>query len=753
MASGRSIRFKISTLLVVPLVSLVALWGFAASTTVGEALNLLKVETIWTGVINHADWLIADLQTERLETAERLAGSGGDEDAIAKARAKVDDRVKNFRQAAMSDDTQSALTEDMKTQLSTVFETIDRLPDIRRKADDRRFTPSTLVTEYARISDEIHLLYSRLTVSTDLELALQAQGLIAADQARELLSREHALVIASKGKAGMHDVHMLASLDGARKYEFPKALANLDTELRAPFEKLYYSSRYVTMENLLEAYINGQPMDLDLWRGISDQVRGEYRQAIANTGNKLLARMEPAGVAVLVRAGVAGALGLIAVVFSIVISVRVGRRLARELGALRRTALDLAEIRLPDVVAKLRKGDDVDIATEAPPITVGEKATSEVKDLAAAFDSVQSTAVDAAVEQARLREGIAEALRNLARRSQSLLQRQLKLLDEMQRETEEPEALERLFKIDHLTTRMRRHAEGLVLLSGGSAGRRWRGPIPIEDVLSGAAAQVEEYTRVRVYPMPECGVSGAAVADLMHLFAELIENATSFSSPNNEVSVHGEMVGRGFAVEIEDRGLGMDEETRRAINARLASPPEFDPSQTERLGFAVVGMLAARHGVKVTLKPSPYGGTTAIVLVPASLVEPLAPPAPPEPEPVPVSVVRSEPTGPGGLPRRIRTSKRNNAGAVLPKQAPPQDDPPPQQLPRRERTTGLPQRQRLRRAPEPGNGQTRAQGPAQGPAPAAEERSPEEARALLSSLQSGWQRGRQESEQDGGSRS
>ncbi|MEV4805105.1 nitrate- and nitrite sensing domain-containing protein [Nonomuraea sp. NPDC049421] len=750
MASGRSIRFKISTLLVIPLISLVALWGFAASTTSGEALNLLKVETIWTGVINNADRLVSELQTERLASAERLAGTGGDEDTIAEARAKVDEAGKLLRQAAMSEDTQSALTQDMKTQLGTVFETIDRLPDIRRKLDERRLTSSTLVTEYARISDEIHLLYSRLTVSTDLQLALQAQGLIAADQARELLSRENALVIASKGKASMMDVHILAGIDGARTYEFPKALANLDTELRAPFEKLYYSSRYVTMENLLEAYINGQPMDLDLWRGISEQVQREYREAISRTGDKLLARMEPAGVAVVTRAAVAGALGLIAVVFSIVISVKVGRRLTRELGALRRTALDLAEIRLPDVVTKLRKGDQVDIATEAPPITVSEKATSEVRDLAAAFDSVQSTAVDAAVEQARMREGVAEALRNLARRSQSLLQRQLRLLDDMQRQTEEPEALERLFRLDHLTTRMRRHAEGLVLLSGGAAGRRWRGVIPMEDVLSGAAAQVEEYTRVRVYPMPECGLSGAAVADLMHLFAELIENATTFSSPNNEVSVHGEMVGRGFAVEIEDRGLGMDEATRRAINARLASPPEFDPSQTERLGFAVVGMLAARHGVKVTLKQSPYGGTTAIVLVPATLVEPMTQPQQPEFEPIPVSVVRTDTTGPGELPRRVRTSKRNG-GAMLPKQAPPQDDPPPRQLPRRERATARPQR--LRQAPEPGTTQGQAQGPAQGPAPAVEERSPEEARALLSSLQSGWQRGRQESEQDGGSRS
>ncbi|MFI6174540.1 nitrate- and nitrite sensing domain-containing protein [Nonomuraea sp. NPDC051191] len=738
MASGRSIRFKISTLLVIPLISLVALWGFAASTTTGEALNLFKIDAIWGSVINNADDLVSSLQTERLASAERVAGTATEQAALSKARAKVDASRKTLREQGLAEDVQSAMTEDMKKQFQVVLETVDRLPEVRRKVDERRLTPGNLVTEYAKVSDEVHLLYSRLTVSTDLELSLQAHGLIAADEVRELLSRENALLVGSNGRPSMHDVHLLAGIDGTRTFLFPKALANLDTELRAPFEKLFYSSRYITMESLLRSFVAGQPADMDLWRGIADQVLKEYSEAVWGTGEKLLNRMQPAGVVIVVRAAIAGALGLIAVAFSIFISVRVGRRITRELATLRRTALDLAEVRLPDVVAKLRTGERVDIESEAPPIKVGGDATSEVADLAAAFDSVQSTAVDAAVEQARLREGVAEALRNLARRSQSLLQRQLRMLDEMQRQTEEPEALERLFRLDHLTTRMRRHAEGLVLLSGGTAGRRWRGVIPVEDVLSGAAAQVEEYTRVRVYPMPECGVSGSAVADLMHLFAELIENATSFSSPANEVSVRGEMVGRGFAVEIEDRGLGMDEETRRVINDRLASPPEFDPAQTERLGFAVVGMLAARHGIKVTLKLSPYGGTTAIVLVPGSLVEPMTTPARPL-EFEPVSVLRAdrpmdagEMTGPGELPRRVRTSKRAGPAAV--------EDP---ELPRRERQTNLPQRQRLRQAPSPV--------PAS-PVPVAEERSPEEARALLSSLQSGWQRGRQDSDQDGGSR-
>ncbi len=549
------------------------------------------------------------------------------------------------------------------------------------------------ITEYATIHDAIDDLYSSFTASTDVELAQQANGLIATQQVRELLSREHALIVAGNATPGadkwtMDQVHVLSGIDGARTYLFPKAMADLDDELRAPLEALRASPRYVAMERMLTSYVMGKPVDIQLWRGTVDPVLAEFSESLARSGEVLLARMEPAGMAVIVRAVVAGVLGLLAVVFSIFISIRVARRVSGELAVLRQSAHELAETRLPSVVTKLRQGEEVDIEAEAPRIEVRSDATREVADLATAFDSVQRTAIDAAVEQARLREGISEALRNLARRTQSLVQRQIKQLDEMQRQTEEPEALERLFKLDHLTTRMRRHAEGLVLLAGGSVGRRWRGVIALEDVLSGAAGQVEEYTRVRVYPMPEAGVTGTAVADLMHLFAELIENAATFSSPGNEVSVRGDLVGKGFAVEIEDRGLGMTQEARDAINRRLARPAEFDPAQSERLGFAVVGMLAARHGIGVTLKPSPYGGTTAIVLIPANLVQqlPALPPSQlPELESISVSVVGNDP-GPGDLPRRVRSHKRGVEAAPTQALSPAQEPEAPGELPARTRT-------------------------------------------------------------------
>jgi histidine kinase/DNA gyrase B/HSP90-like ATPase len=188
------------------------------------------------------------------------------------------------------------------------------------------------------------------------------------------------------------------------------------------------------------------------------------------------------------------------------------------------------------------------------------------------------------------------------------------------RATSDPALLGDLFRLDHVTTRMRRHAEGLLILAGATPGRGWRDPVPIVDVLQAAVAEIEDYVRVDVIAETSAAVTGNAVNDVIHLIAELVENATAFSPPVTRVTITGGSVGRGFAVEIEDRGLGMAPEIMAEINEQLASPPEFDLANSEQLGLFVAGQLAARHGITVTLRRSPYGGTTAIVLLPTEII-------------------------------------------------------------------------------------------------------------------------------------
>ncbi|AWS47987.1 nitrate- and nitrite sensing domain-containing protein [Streptosporangium sp. 'caverna'] len=724
MASRKSIRFKVSVLLAIPLTSLVALWGFAATVTVGDSMKLLTIGTLYDSVGKPGGDLSRSVQREHLLSAEYLASrSDADRDTLAGQRTVTDQARARFQQEAGGDSAQSAMTAEMKRRFGELVNQVNGLDEIRSKVDNGRIGLTGLSAEFALVPDAMNLLVNSMSLNNDLTLYHQSHTVTMISQAKDLLNRERALAagaLALGKPLPSEEMRLFTQLATNRSFLMDQALPELEADLRAPFAELTASALYARFAGLENRLLSGGVISATDWRSTGDELEASYERSLTATDQTLTGRAAPAVTGVFVRAGVAGALGLVAVVASLMVSYRVGSGLTRELAGLRRSAIDLAEVRLPRVMEKLRRGEKVDVEAEAPPLEpLGS--TAEVLDVAAAFDSVQHRAVDAAVEQARLREGVGQAFRNLARRSQSLLQRQLKLLDGMQKQAEDPEALENLFRLDHLTTRMRRHAEGLVILSGGAAGRRWRSSVPMEDVLRGAAAQVENYARVRIYSMDGTTLVGNAVADMMHLFAEIIENATVFSPPGSQVSVQGELVGRGFAIEIEDRGLGLSPEKLAAINERLASPPEFDPAETDRLGFAVVGLLAARYGADVELRASPYGGTGVVVLIPEELL------GEPEPmEPVePVLSLLSERTAPGESAEAVsadlwRPMRRGNGG-----------------LPRRVRQANL--SVRLGQEPRPAM-----------PEIEAKERSPEEARAVLSSLQSGWRRGRAEDDENEG---
>nr|BFE77698.1 hypothetical protein GCM10020093_002990 [Planobispora longispora] len=194
------------------------------------------------------------------------------------------------------------------------------------------------------------------------------------------------------------------------------------------------------------------------------------------------------------------------------------------------------------------------------------------------------------------------------------------MLDAMERREQDPNELRDLFRLDHLATRMRRYAENLLVLSGAAPGRAWREAVPMLDVVRGALAEVEDYTRVDVLPMGDVALDGRAVGDVIHLVAELVENAASFSPPYTTVKVSGHTVAHGYAIEIEDRGLGMTPQDLAATNERIANPPELKLSGNARLGLYVVSRLAERHEIRVTFTASPYGGTTVVVLIPQDLI-------------------------------------------------------------------------------------------------------------------------------------
>jgi anti-sigma regulatory factor (Ser/Thr protein kinase) len=239
---------------------------------------------------------------------------------------------------------------------------------------------------------------------------------------------------------------------------------------------------------------------------------------------------------------------------------------------------------------------------------------------AADLSGSHRAAIEAAAEQAGRRDGLRQVLVSLSRRHQSLVHRQLRIIDRLERQTSNSGELAELFALDHLTTLMRRHAESLAVLAGEAPDRSWSGPVSVVDVMRAAAAEVEDYKRVIVRSDVEEAVAAPAVTDMIHLLSELIENATLFSPSSTKVDVRAESVANGFVIEIEDRGLGIPPQQLTEINERLADPPEIDLADADRLGLFVAGRLAARHDVGVSLAPSAYRGTKAVVVLPDSVV-------------------------------------------------------------------------------------------------------------------------------------
>ncbi len=455
-----------------------------------------------------------------------------------------------------------------------------------------------------------------------------------------------------------------------------------------------------------------------------------------------LSRMTHAQVAEMILLGGGG---LVVIIGAVVLMGTFTRQLSRDLADLAGTARRLADEQLPQAMQRLRDGQEAGLAEESPS---GPRTRSiEIDQAVTAISRLQRTTIAAATGESGLRTGLRQVFVSLARRNQSLLQRQLRLIDSLEQKASDPAALADLFSLDHLTTRMRRHAESLAILSGAAPGRTWTEPVPVIDVIRGAMAEVEDYRRVSVLTKAEEAVAAPAVADMIHLLAELIENATMFSPSGTRVEVRAERVANGFAIEIDDRGLGIEPTQLDELNQQLADPPDFDLANADRLGLFVGAKLAARHGVRVSLRPSPYGGTTAIVLMPNSIVSATTR--------LPGTVAGARNSLPGRAAaldlgsggaatlaaRRAAPVTAPASLATAPASPPEVAGPPPAsraagpapRLPQRTRQAAL--------SPHLRDTEPDAADPDADPS---SDRSPEQARALAASLQTGWRRGRRE---------
>ncbi|CAM5581387.1 histidine kinase [Streptomyces spiroverticillatus] len=624
---GKSIRRKIVALLLVPLVSLTALWGFATVLTGREASELLDVSYVVEKIGSPVEDAVQVLQAERRQTLVYLADERGSEaltDLTAK-RTATDTALANLRRSAKDPDVVGELNQQSAGRLTSVLAAFDTLPTLRRQVQNSTITRKEALNRFNMLVDPCHTFLANLHVVRDVEMDKQGRALVGATRARELVSREDALVASAlaAGQITADEIRTLTGLIAGRDILYNTSLEQLPAFEREAYDTLWNGPDTAPLrgaeKELLEQGATKRPtaVSAQTWNDSAPPVLISLARRGTEASDNYQDRVEPVAFNVLLKAGAAGVLGFLALVVSVVVSVRIGRSLVRDLNRLRKEAHEASGVRLPAVMRRLAAGETVDVETEAPRLSY-EK--DEMGQVGQALNTLQRAAVESAVRQAEMRRGVSEVFVNLARRNQVLLHRQLTLLDTMERRTEDTDELADLFRLDHLTTRMRRHAEGLVILSGAAPSRQWRKPVQLMDVVRAAVAEVEDYERIEVRRLPRIGVGGPAVADLTHLIAELLENATVFSPPHTAVQVLGERVANGFTLEIHDRGLGMAADLLLDANLRLAETPEFELSDTDRLGLFVVSRLAQRQNVRVSLQQSPYGGTTAVVFIPATLL-------------------------------------------------------------------------------------------------------------------------------------
>ncbi|PSJ25609.1 histidine kinase [Streptosporangium nondiastaticum] len=777
---GKSIRRKIVALLLVPLVSLTGLWVFATVITGTEAARLLSAaEAIRTAGLPAED-LVRALQKERRQTLVLLADPRrADHLALLREQQAATDRAAAaFRTGA------AKVRDDMSPATDVRYRRIEKalgdLDGLRGKVRDDSISRHGAFQAYNDLVEPYYAFLGSLGAFEDAEMDKQARALIGVARAREALSREDALLAAAltAGTMSRQDLRAVSDRVAERQILYSTNLAVLPAADQKIFEEYWRGTAPHTLRAAEDTAILAgsarapQTIDSQRWEKAAGVVLDELARMNTEATDRYADRVEPIAARVLTKAAVAGVLGAAALVASLVISLRIGRGLVRDLRQLRKEAHEVSGVRLPAVMRRLAAGEKVDLAAEAPLRAYGP---DELGQVGKALNTLQRAAVEAAVKQADMRRGVSDVFVNLARRSQVLLHRQLTLLDAMERRTEDTEELADLFRLDHLTTRMRRHAEGLVILSGAAPARQWRKPVRLMDVVRAAVAEVEDYERIEVRRLPRLAVRGPAVGDLTHLVAELLENATVFSPPHTAVQVHGQRVANGFTLEIHDRGLGMSPDALLEANLRLAETPEFELSDTDRLGLFVVSRLARRHDVKVTLQTSPYGGTTAVVLIPLDLLtEDAAGPggaSRPGDEDTGEQFLAhalAPPAGPAEHddvlcpfePRADEDEQHHRAGGglvPLPRRRP---SPPLPEEPGAEPTPtgGLPRRVRqaslapqLRKDPEA----PRTQGGTTGPDPAGPEpeRDADEVRARMAALQRGWQRAREHNGADTPNRS
>ncbi|WP_156758190.1 nitrate- and nitrite sensing domain-containing protein [Actinokineospora pegani] len=640
-----SIPVKLTAVIAVPVLFAVVLGALRITDQVNRADGYRQVDRV-VEVTDSLRGLLGWVQRERTKSAVALTGGAAIDEATATERRSADYAREQLRAAVAAAEFGSPVTAARAADARTALQRLDVL---RRSVSGGAVDAATALAQFTGIIGVL-LDFDRAVAEeiTDRELSGTAAALAQLDAAQEEVRFQWALVAVGIARGGLNSAELTALRSSqARLDDHNSGFRAVATEAeRAEFERQVsvpvVRDRSALLTRVLGDAAAPAAVDVPLplpavdWDLASDQTSARLSAAAATLGERIKARsdalQDDAGDA----AGLASVVLILALVLAAAVIFLMGRQLLRSLAELRRGALDIARTRLPAAVARIRDGGEV--TAKVDPIAV--PSADEVGQVARAFDAVHEQALRLAGEQAALRANYGNVFVNLSRRSQGLVQRQLHLLERLERDEEDADQLSTLFQLDHLATRMRRNNENLMVLSGSEPARRAQQPAPLADLLRAAVSEIEQYQRVVIQSPPSALVVGYAVGDLIRLVAELLDNAAAFSAPTTQVTVAGQHTEDGAVrIEVVDRGIGMRDDELAEANHRLADAGTVDASTARRMGLFVVGRLAARHGVRVALRAGNQSGTRATVVIPPELVTanviglPAVPPKPASPPP------------------------------------------------------------------------------------------------------------------------
>ncbi|WNV91828.1 nitrate- and nitrite sensing domain-containing protein [Umezawaea sp. Da 62-37] len=585
------------------------------------------------------------IQLER-DSAVHFVAAGRSDNAISVDQAarssKVDAEVGKYRDVAAS-------TEGIDPAVAEAFQkslqSLDNLSSLRNTMLTTKYPDASVLSGYSQILTSVNQVH-RVAASSVSNPRLNplSEANLALYSAQEQLTQQNAILVATARRGGFApgQVGSLRSAQSRLDAAFTDFTASASQENRQLFQDVVSGGAVDGRNRLVQLALVQQEENDEGRVEIGDREvlqAGEETANLITTVSADIQKQIEAETNDLIDEGRANAwrdaaLVLIALIIAFGLMAIVARSMIIPLRVLRRTALDVARNRLPEAIQRIRQHRDPERAAEEALFPVPINTTEEVGQVARAFDAVQREAVRLAVEQVALRANVNDMFINLSRRSQALVERQIGVIDRLEQDEQDPDQLASLFELDHLATQMRRNSENLLVLSGTTVNRRVTRPVPVSEVLGAAVSEVEKYARIQIAPGPEIKVQGRVVNDLAHLIAELLDNATAFSKPTTKVTVRATETRRGeIAIRIHDRGVGMQDNDIIEANHKLSEPPEVDVSVAREMGLYVVGQLAKRHEIRVTLTNNDdiEGGVTAQVVLPVSLLHKGASQLPPPP--------------------------------------------------------------------------------------------------------------------------